>query len=518
MANKGIVAAGHDLTLQAAALMLEEGGNAFDAIIAAHLMACVAEPVLASLGGGGFLLAYPNSRSPVIYDFFAHTPRRKRRVEELDFRPIVADFGTAQQEFHIGQGTIATPGSVRGLFRIHRDLGTLPLTVISAPAAEAARKGVTLNALQAYIFSIVSPIYTATPGASQIFESRQTPGQLMTEGEVIHQPELADVLEVLAIEGEALFYRGEIAARILVECRDGGGHLTGDDLENYDVVLREPLALNYHESRILTNPPPASGGILIAFALRLLSQYAVANYGFGRGAWLELLSDIMFQTNRARVEALTGNSTDSIIDEKRLLDPEFLDRYRSEVAGRHGAIRGTTHISVIDAEGNAASMTISNGEGCGSIVKDTGIMLNNMLGEDDLNPGGYHLWRADRRLTSMMTPTLLEIPNRGVFVTGSGGSNRIRSAVLQVLVNLIDFGMDIEAAVRAPRIHVEGDKLSAEGGFAAAELEDLMKRFPDHEIWDDLNLFFGGAHSVAHLASGYQGIGDPRRGGVCRTV
>lgn len=518
MASKGIVAAGHELTMQAAALMLEEGGNAFDAIVAAHFMACVSEPVLASLGGGGFLLAYPESGRPVVYDFFAQTPRCKRPVDELEFRPIMADFGTAQQEFHIGQGTIATPGSVRGLFRIHRDLGTLPLTVITAPAAEAARKGVTLNALQAYIFSIVSPIYTATPEASRIFESRRSPGRLMTEGEVIYQAELAEIMEILAIEGEDLFYRGEIAGGILSKCRDGGGHLTAEDLKHYNVVLREPLAIDYREARILTNPPPASGGILIAFALRLLSHCRSGAFGFGQGAWLGLLAEVMYQTNRARLEALAGRPPDSVISEKRLLDPEFLGRYREEVAGRHAAMRGTSHISVIDADGNAASMTISNGEGCGSIVKDTGIMLNNMLGEDDLNPGGYHRWRENRRLTSMMTPTLLEIPDQGVFVTGSGGSNRIRSAILQVLVNLIDFGMDIEEAVHSPRIHVEGDKLSVEGGFAAAELEELIERFPDHEIWEDLNLFFGGAHSVARLATGYQGIGDPRRGGVCRTV
>lgn len=518
MASKGIVAAGHELTMHAASLMLEEGGNAFDAIVAAHLMACVAEPVLASLGGGGFLLAYPRDGKPVVYDFFAQTPMHKRPADELDFQPIVADFGTASQEFHIGQGTIATPGSVRGMYRIHRELGSLPLTAISAPAVEAARHGVTLNALQAYIFSIVSPIYTATPEASRIFESRLKPGNLMTEGEVIVQRELADVLEVLAIEGEDLFYRGEIAQAILEQSRTGGGHLRAGDLERYRVVLREPLTFAYRDARILTNPPPASGGILVAFALKLLSRYPSGLSATDRAGWLGLLAEIMYQTNRARVEALSARSTGGAIDERHILDESFLERYRTEVAGRHAAMRGTSHISVIDADGNAASMTISNGEGCGSIVGDTGIMLNNMLGEDDLNPGGFHLWPPDRRLTSMMTPTLLEIPGRGVFATGSGGSNRIRSAILQVLVNLIDSGMGLEQAVRRPRIHLEGDKLSVEGGFESAELELVRQRFPDHEIWDERNLFFGGAHSVARTGTGYEGIGDPRRGGVSRQV
>ena len=134
MPIKGVVAAGHELTVQAAEVVLREGGNAFDAILAAHFAACAAEPVLASLGGGGFMLAKPHESRPIVYDFFVHTPKHKRPSHELDFRPIVADFGTAQQEFHIGQGTIATPGSIKGVCQIHRDLCSIPLTDIIAPA------------------------------------------------------------------------------------------------------------------------------------------------------------------------------------------------------------------------------------------------------------------------------------------------------------------------------------------------------------------------------------------------
>ena len=138
MPYRGVVAAGHEITVAAAETMLRNGGNAFDAILAAHLAACVAEPVLSSLGGGGFLLARPQAGEPVVYDFFVQTPRHKRCLPELEFRPIMANFGPTQQQFHIGQGTIATPGAVKGICRIHRELATLPLSEIAAPAIHSA--------------------------------------------------------------------------------------------------------------------------------------------------------------------------------------------------------------------------------------------------------------------------------------------------------------------------------------------------------------------------------------------
>lgn len=509
----GVVAAGHDLTAQAAEWVLREGGNAFDAALAAHLAACVTEPVLASLGGGGFMLARAAGRDPLVYDFFTHTPRRRRPPEELDFRPIVADFGTAQQEFHIGQGTIATPGFVKGVFQIHAELGSIPLREIVAPAIQYAREGVALNALQAYIFNIVRPIYTATPAARAIYGSSRAAGRLLGEGESIVQMDLADALEALAAEGQGLFYRGEIAQRIHQASRTGGGHITLADLEAYRVIRRPPLQLEYRGARVITNPPPSSGGILIAFALELLREARPAAWGFGRYPHLRLLAEVMALTNQARVDALASEQ-----GADRLLDPVLLERYRAQVLRRTQALRGTTHVSVMDARGNVASMTVSNGEGCGSIVPGTGIMLNNMLGEEDLNPQGFHRWAPNRRMSSMMSPTLIERSDGALIATGSGGSNRIRTALLQVLVNLIDFGMDVEPAVVSPRIHLEGGRLSVEGGFHPGEVMALIRDYPDHQLWEGLNLFFGGAHTVVRGNGGFAGAGDPRRGGAARVV
>ena len=220
---KGAVAAGHPATAEAAAWALEAGGNAVDAAMAGLCAACVAEPVLTSLAGGGFLLAHPGSGRNTLYDFFVQTPLHRRPESALDFYPILADFGTAQQEFHIGMGSIATPGTVKGLFRIHAELCTLPMREIVTPAVDFARNGIALNRLQAYIFSVVAPIYLSTAGARSVYASRTVSDSLVVEGEHLRQPELADALELLALEGERLFYQGEMGAALVAACQSGGG-------------------------------------------------------------------------------------------------------------------------------------------------------------------------------------------------------------------------------------------------------------------------------------------------------
>jgi gamma-glutamyltranspeptidase/glutathione hydrolase len=516
--TEGIVAAGHPQTAAAAQEILADGGNAFDAVVAAHFAACVAEPVLASLGGGGFLLARTAAGERHLYDFFTQTPRTKRPVSEVDFRPILADFGTATQEFHIGLGAIACPGSVKGLFRIQRELGRLPMTRLVEPAVALARRGVRLNALQAYIFDIVGAIYTADPDVLQLFAARGDPGRLVRRGEMIHQPQLAETFEVLAREGEALFYRGEIGQRLVADCRDRGGYLVREDLARYRVHRRRPLAIDYRGARIYTNPAPSAGGMLIAFGLRLLEAAGPLPGAFGTAAHVERMAAVMGATNTARAEV--ERETDLTRRSRHLLGADLLHRYRDEIVGRPACHRGTTHVSVIDTEGNEASLTVSNGEGAGYVIPGTGIVLNNMLGEEDLNPHGFHAWSCDTRMASMMAPTLLARSDGVDVVLGSGGSNRIRTAILQVLCNLVDFDMPVGAAIRKPRLHLENDHLSIEHGYPRVAVDCLLERYPDRQLWDDRNLFFGGVHAVARdrRSGSLSGAGDPRRGGVCIRV
>lgn len=511
----GAIAAGHPLTVAAAEEMLLDGGNAFDAIVAAHFMACIAEPVLASLGGGGYMLAQCADAEPVVYDFFCQTPRRRPRSGKLDFYPITADFGTVTQEFHIGLGSVAVPGAVRGMFEIQRDLCRLPMSRLVEPAVRAAREGVVFNALQAHIFHIVESIYRATPAAEAAYRCAPAPGPLVREGDRLHQHELAATLVDLAHEGDALFYRGELARRLQETCRAGGGLLGLDDLANYAVVRRRPLSVRYRDAVYHTNPPPSSGGILVGFALKLLEHVELGRLGFGTHEHLQLLATVMEQTNHARVDYLAAREHG---DDNHLLDGAYLGRYRQEVANRARCLRGTTHISVLDAAGNAAAMTVSNGEGCGHLLPGTGIMLNNVLGEEDLNPGGFHLWPPDQRMTSMMSPGVLHLGNGSLIALGSGGSNRIRTALLQVICNLVDFGMSPEQAVERPRIHFENGHLNVEPGFAPDAVDAMCGDFPDHELWIQKSLFFGGVHTVERETSRFHAVGDPRRGGVGRVV
>jgi gamma-glutamyltranspeptidase / glutathione hydrolase len=508
MQHKGVVAAGHEHTAKAAEIILQAGGNAFDAIIAAHLAACVVEPVLSSLAGGGYLLAHTAGGKNILYDFFAQTPRDKRDRDDTDFFPISADFGTTTQEFHIGLGSIATPGTVKGLFNIHADLCNMPMPLIAEPAITLARDGVVMNAFQAYIFDIVKAIYLHSPTTRKIFGSIQGNQTLLQEGELLKQPELADSLDAIAREGEKLFYQGEIATAAARLCTANGGHLTEQDFHHYQTIKRSPLTVSYRQATLLTNPPPSSGGILIAFALKLLESLNLSQYRFGTAPYLALLASVQKMTNKARIDAFQDKDPDM-----HLLNPEYLADYQQHIKDRHFCSRGTTHISIIDKQGNIASLTTSNGEGCGHFIPGTGIMLNNMLGEEDINPQGFHHWPVNQRMTSMMAPGIVFLPDNRRIALGSGGSNRLRTAILQVLLNLIDFAMPLDQAVTRPRIHHEAGHLNVEGGFDPAELKLLLQHFPDHKVWEEANLFFGGTHTVSTGKEGYASIGDPRRGG-----
>ena len=461
---RGVIAAGGRDTAEAGAVALRAGGNAFDAAIAAAAMACVAEPVLASLGGGGFLMARRADGTTTLYDFFCQTPGSRRPVDEIDFRSIDVDFGSTTQEFHIGMGAVAAPGVPKGLTTVHGRECTLPLTELLAPAVEQAWDGVTATPFQALLLRVVRPIFTAE-GATRAIYCRED-GELVHGGDRFFTPGLADSLDLLAREGERPFVEGDIAAALLKLCRENGGHLTATDLQAYSVERRAPLRVDYRDVAVQINPPPSCGGILIGFALRLADELTLAPGMFGADTHLSGLCRIMGLTSKARVDSgLASQEPDAAA---RLLDPAFLSAYRHGVLGRPEALHGTTHISVIDETGNAAAVTLSNGAGCGMLIPGAGFMPNNMLGEEDLNPRGFHKWMPDVRVSSMMSPSLATWPDGRLVALGSGGSNRIRTAILQVLLNLVDFGMPLTQAMDAPRIHLEGMQLDVEPGYDAA--------------------------------------------------
>jgi len=504
--NKSVVAAGHELTASAVAEILQDDGNAFDAALAGTFMAFVAEAVFCAPGGGGFLMARrADSDKATLFDFFVETPLKRRPAREVSFYPIHADFGPAKQEFHIGLGSSATPGAVPGLFALHEALCTLPMQRLVEPAVRAARDGFPLSTFQAYLFTVIAPILTASEGVARIFAPG---GKLLQAGQTFRNEGLAETLEWLAEDGARLFVDGDVGKAIAAQSEELGGYLRYDDLKSYRVARREPLYWRHAGATVALNPSPAASGALIAFGLAYLEALAEQ----GREIDAPALKRAMDATNDARAAHGEGLA-------ERLANGVLAKELRA--AERHPqAYRGTTHISVIDAEGNAAAISLSNGEGNGFIVGNFGFMLNNMLGEEDLASGRLDAWHEGVRLSSMMAPTVILESDGTVTALGTGGSNRIRTAILQVAVNLLDHGMDLEQAVAAPRLHVERDgRTSFEPGLAEAARAELLALEEKAHAWPDRNLFFGGVHAARrHGDGGVEGAGDPRRQGVRRIV
>ncbi|PKR55791.1 gamma-glutamyltransferase family protein [Thalassospira marina] len=511
MKIRGAVAAGHIETARAARDVLEAGGTAFDAIIAAMWAACVAEPVLASLGGGGFLMARPAGKPPQLYDFFVETPLAKRPAEQLEFESCIATFaGGVQQEFHGGYGAVATPGMVAGLFAVHRDLGRLPMGDLAMSARNLARDGVVVDPFQHYVMNIVTPLLGFCD------ETRKTygkAGHTSTDFTVIsanarhHQPQLAASIDELVQHGAESFYRGDLATALVVACAQSGGYITADDLAKYRVLIRDPLLVRGRQGKFVLNPPPASGGVLAGFGLKLARDIDLGEFGDARH--LDAVSAILKTTSVVRGEFGAAPS---------ILGDEFCEGYRNLIGDRPLTQNGTTHISVVDEFGNLASVTLSNGSTSGRMIPQSGILLNNMLGEADLSPEGFHNWPCGVRMTSMMTPALYLANDGALVALGSGGSNRIRSTMMQVLLNLDVFGMSLENAIAAPRMHFDDDLLSIEPGFDAALLDQL--HLNEQHRWQESDMFFGGVHaaSLNSFAGRLDAAGDARRNGHCFIV
>ncbi|MDT8345575.1 MAG: gamma-glutamyltransferase, partial [Thermohalobaculum sp.] len=289
MSGRFAIAAGHALTAEAGAEVLRAGGTAVDAALAAAFTAMVAEPVLAGLMGGGFLLVRRPSGEVRVLDAFVQTPRRKRPLAELALREVEADFGETRQRFLIGAGTVATPGLAPALVEAHRALGRMPLGDLVAPAIRAAREGVRVTPFQASLGRIIAPILTATPAIRALMCDGDTP---LTAGATLRNPDFAEVLDALAREGPRLIQEGEVAAALLGVMAEGG-HLTADDLRRHRAIWRAPLGIAHGAATVALNPPPALGGALIAFALGLLDPAAA----------MPDLARAFAATARARLEA-----------------------------------------------------------------------------------------------------------------------------------------------------------------------------------------------------------------------
>ncbi|HSP39435.1 MAG TPA: gamma-glutamyltransferase [Frankiaceae bacterium] len=470
------MAAGNRDTAAAAVEVLRAGGAAVDAAVAAGFAAAVAEPGLSSLGGGGFLLDAPADGAPTLIDFFVDVPGRGRPATTAPptMTPITVRFSGADQIFSAGWGSVAVPGCLAGYLQIQKQRGCLPLAEVVAPAHRLAREGVRLDAAQADVLVLLHDILTLTAEGRAIFKPG---GELVAVGDRLRNPAFADFLEVLARDG-AVDLAG-IADDLDRAMRDGGA-VTREDLVGYKVRERQPLTLHYRGGDIFSNPPPSFGASLV-------------------------------------LEGLAGLAGQPRLD----ASPNAYERYARRLvamADRHvvgpRSVRGTTHVSVVDGDGNVAAMTTSNGSCSGTFIPGTGIQLNNMLGETDLHPEGVEAGIPGERVGSMMMPTVVRGPDGAVVGVGSGGSERIPSALARVLTGVLDHRLPLDEVVHASRLHWDRSILQVEPGLSPEVLGHLRRSWRVNE-WSRRDLYFGGAHAVARWADGsVEAVGDPRRGGT----
>lgn len=494
------ISAGHDLTADTALQILKDGGNAFDAAIAAYLVSFIAEPCMASAGGGAFANILTADGTLKVFDFFCQTPLNKRNADELEFYPIEVNFGETTETFHIGRGACATPGAIAGVYAMHKNLATMPMKDLVEPAILAAKNGVVVNDFQYLDFTLLEKIFAASNRGKELFFKDD---KVLQVGDTLKMPAMADFLDYMSREGADAFYQGEVAQKIVRDYRDNGGQLSLLDLKNYQVEIRDPLQFKFREKTIYTNPAPSTGGSIIAMLLNFISETPPHQKPWDFAHMNQV---------RKMLEKFIKVGTKPASIAAQLAQFNIFDKYNFNQTNRRGS---TSHFNIVDKKGNAVALTTTIGEGCGQFVEGTDIHMNNMLGEAALLPNGFHSWEENVRLSSMMSPTLvLDKHNRLETVLGSGGASRIPTMIAQVLHYLIDYKMELNEAIAAPRMHLEHNKLEVEGGFSH---QFDQKNFP-YEInhWEKSSLFFGGVHTLNRKKNHWLAVGDQRRDGVVR--
>ncbi len=502
---KGAVASGHPLTARAAADMFSLGGNAFDAAVSAGFASVAAEPTLTSFGGGGFLLAHNEKQNrDILFDFFVNTPGLGwKEKPETGMVPVDIDFSGCTQVFHIGCSSAAVPGMLKGLLHVHKRLCTLPLKTIIAPALSCLKDGFEVSLLQEYFLNLLKPIFTSSDYGKEICTKN---GRFIKGGDRFFNPMLENFFRGIA-DNSSDIYTGGIARKLIEEMKIQGGLISQDDLDAYEVIEREPLHIKYRDREILTNPPPSSGGVKLALALHLLESLEISSLDHTSETFLIPLVEMMMELHNFK-PVRNGNSISYPFQDSEI--SPILKQYIKSISDKSFiSTQGTTHISVIDEEGNAVSMTTSNGSGSGYFIPGTGIMINNMMGEDDLHPDGFFSSPRGERVSSMMIPTMVLKGGKVESVMGSGGSKRIKTAVLQVLLNLIDFNYSLEDAVESSRVHFEDGTVQIEPDVPLEVVGKLAKYYKANR-WEKKNMYFGGVHCVNNRMEGW---GDSRRGG-----
>jgi gamma-glutamyltranspeptidase/glutathione hydrolase len=462
------------------------------------------------------MLVHDPGAEDVLIDFFVAAGGADGAEQDAELVPIPVYFDETPQTFNVGAASCGVPGNPAGLERAIERFGSLPLGELVRSGVRVAREGIEVTRAQAYFLEILEPILTSTPESAALYAPA---GSRLREGDVFRYPEMGEALELFGAEGAEPFYGGEVARAVCEWVRERGGTLGMADLEAYEPIEREPIQVGFRGAEVLTNPPPSSGGILIAYALELLAR-------LGERSGTTRLVAAMEAANAVRREDFHRGLHEPGYA-VGVMDAEAIDRVAERIGagewigGSAGGpddpaerLGSTTHVAALDAAGMCATVTCSNGTSSGLLVPGTGVHVNNMLGEEDLNPLGFHRYPPGARVSSMMSPTVVLRDGELRLGLGSAGSNRIRSAILQTVVRVVEDGMDADEAVRAGRLHFEAGTVQAEPGVDPAGLDDLERRGVPVVRWKRQNLYFGGVQAVAREpGGGLSGGADPRRGG-----
>lgn len=498
------IAAGSQIAADAGAAAAANGGNAVDAAIAAALTSMCTDPGIIALGAGAYLTISPPDGDAIVIDAYAEMPGRAV--------PSSA-FGQGAREVHIeyggglttmvGHGTIATPGAIAGCGVASERFGAIDWAQLVEPATRWARNGFPMPSASAeYLAHSHELVFGWHPESHAALHHPD--GSPLQVGETVRCPGLEESLHILADEGPDAFYTGTIGRRIAADCAANDGILRMEDLVAYEAIARDPLTVDLDDWTFFTNPGPAIGGAAVAAFLALIRD--VDGWDARGVARIAAALDAVLTYRRVHLD--DNDERDAAVD------------HLMELAGHGDPSRllsspSTIHVSVVDTDGLACSISASSGYGSGAVVPGSGIWLNNSLGETDLLASELHAQGPGVRLPSNMAPSIARRDDGTVLALGSPGASRITSAVAEVVFNHLRLGMPLREAVAHPRLHVEmfdgTPTVTFEPGVDVARTQGLRPR-----PFDSLSMYFGGAQAaVWDPVDGLDATADPRRtGGV----
>jgi gamma-glutamyltranspeptidase/glutathione hydrolase len=524
---RAIVASVHPRASEVGAAVLRRGGNAVDAAVAVGFALAVVHPSAGNLGGGGFMVVRFADGTAHALDFRETAPDRATRDMYLDSAGQLTDRSV------IGHLAAGVPGSVAGLAEAQRRFGRLPLPEVLAPAVRLAREGVTLDDDRSR--SLASAAHRLRRFDASRGQFLLPSGEAPPPGTLFTQPDLARTLAAVADSGPAAFYEGSIADLIVAEMERGGGLISKEDLARYRPIWREPVVIQYRGHTVYSMPPSSSGGVTMGEILNILEGYDPLPR-FGSARQIHLLAEAMRRAFTDRNHFLGDPAfVDMPIDlllsktyaaeQRRSIDPERASRSQLLVPGRAEAEQ-TTHYSVVDADGNAVSVTttLNGGYGSGVTVAGAGFLLNNEMDDFAAAPGQPNMYglvqgeanaiQPGKRMLSAMTPSIVLDPAGMLFmVVGTPGGPTIITTVTQVISNVIDHGMDLTTAIAAPRIHHQAlpDRIDYEHSGLAPDVVAELERM-GHAVRERRG-HSGEVAGIMRTGAGWIAVADPRSGG-----